>query len=706
MLNQRIKLTTLIILLCSGITFIQAQSTAHQSSEFSIIDPAYSNNTKVPASNIDNSKVPWIYGPAELECWRLQLLMQRKDSAKLKVGYPGVFHKPFVRGSFRLISEKPKMLNKISFRAVGNAKVYINGSLAGSFTDSDIIHTIILKKNLIIKQIQFDLETQNDPIALLLEDQNLSTSLKNWEWKPYEGDWEFASQFPQNIENVPPHRLEDPIIELKPQSVENNLFDFGKELYGYIIIKSQNKPVMNAGESAREALDIETEQKEQSMEMEKTSENIWTTKNPVAFRYLYVVNNNLENISCKAIFYPLTYRGAFACSDSSLTKIWMHSAYTLRLNMHDFLLDGIKRDRLPWAGDLAMSLLVNAHTFSDPELVRRSLVALGRAGIKEKDINGIIDYSLWWIIAQDLYQLYFNDLNHLKQEWGRIKTALHDLNSRSDSNGFLQIEKNSWLFIDWIEAEKWTALQILWWWAQESGAKLAQRLGDNETVNLFKKNAEKLKLNLKKVSWDEYNQIWLSNNKPDSELNRYPNFLAVISGLMNDMKTSGIRALLENDSIKSVGTPYMAGFEVMALSKLGNIEYMLKYVNDYWGGMLNRGATTFWEGYDPRENFEEQYSFYRRLYGKSLCHAWSAGPAAFLISGLSGLEPLEDGWRLFTISPDLGSLDWISVCLPTQYGDITVDVKNKDIRIFIPLGTALKWKDKVIEGPRIFNDKL
>ena len=99
----------------------------------------------------------------------------------------------------------------------------------------------------------------------------------------------------------------------------------------------------------------------------------------------------------------------------------MNSAYTLRLNMHDFLLDGMKRDRLPWTGDMAMSMLVNSYTFSDKELARRSLVALGRAGIEHTDINGIVDYSLWWIIAQDLYQLYYGDKEHLSREWERIK---------------------------------------------------------------------------------------------------------------------------------------------------------------------------------------------------------------------------------------------------------------------------------------------
>ena len=31
--------------------------------------------------------------------------------------------------------------------------------------------------------------------------------------------------------------------------------------------------------------------------------------------------------------------------------------------MHDFVMDGVKRDRLPWAGDLAMSIMPNISLF-------------------------------------------------------------------------------------------------------------------------------------------------------------------------------------------------------------------------------------------------------------------------------------------------------------------------------------------------------
>lgn len=689
-----------------GIVCASAQSKAHEYSKFAIIDPAYSSNNPLPKSEIIEKATSWIYGASELECWRLQLLQQRKDSAKLNVGYPGVFHKPFTDCSFRLKLKKAQKVNSIKFRVVGQGNLSINDSLVGTFTKNDSFQTINFKKNTKVYQIQFNVNTLNEPPALLIENKGISTADKNWEWKSKSLEWELAKHFPQNIQNVPPHELEDPSVLLKPLSVKDNLYDFGREIFGFINIQSNEKPEISVGESDLEALDVKNIIREQSLEVIKISEGLWQSKSSLAFRFLYMENSQIDKISCDAIFSPSSYKGAFACSDSVLTQIWMNSAYTLRLCMHDFLLDGIKRDRLPWTGDLAMALLVDAYTFSDPEFVRRSLVALGRAGIKEQDINGIIDYSLWFIIAQNHYQLYFEDTIHLKHEWERIKEILNDLSARCNSNGFLMPSEDTWLFIDWVEQEKWTALQILWWWAQDSGAKLAQRVGDTETANYWINSSLKLKTNLTKAAWNEKEQFWLSKNDTTSERTRHPNFLAVVSGLASSSQYLGIKTLLEDNNVKSVGTPYMAGFEVMALSQLGNIDYMLNHVKDYWGGMLKNGATTFWEAYDPTQSNEKHYSFYDRPYGKSLCHAWSSGPAAFLPSKLFGLKPLEDGWKRFTLQPNLGSLQWASVCLPTKYGNIIIDIKNQDIDVSIPKGIILEWKGNSIIGPSILRDKL
>ena len=105
----------------------------------------------------------------------------------------------------------------------------------------------------------------------------------------------------------------------------------------------------------------------------------------------------------------------------------MCSAYPLRLCIRHFLIDGIKRDRLPWAGDLALSLLANAYTFADPEPVRRTLTILGDAGIGEQHVNGATDYTLWLLICHDLYLRYFEDPAFLERLYPGIAAMVRHL---------------------------------------------------------------------------------------------------------------------------------------------------------------------------------------------------------------------------------------------------------------------------------------
>jgi len=65
-------------------------------------------------------------------------------------------------------------------------------------------------------------------------------------------------------------------------------------------------------------------------------------------------------------------------------------------------------------------------------------------------------------------------------------------------------------------------------------------------------------------------------------------------------------------------------------------------IREYWGGMLDRGAVTFWEEYDPEVPDDQQYDMYGDRFGKSLCHAWAASPIYLLAKYFVGLQ-ITDG---------------------------------------------------------------
>lgn len=47
----------------------------------------------------------------------------------------------------------------------------------------------------------------------------------------------------------------------------------------------------------------------------------------------------------------------------------------------------------------------------------------------------------------------------------------------------------------------------------------------------------------------------------------------------------------------------------------------------YWGEMVNKGADTFWEVFDPNNDYLSPYGYYPI---NSYCHAWSCTPVYFI----------------------------------------------------------------------------
>ena len=140
---------------------------------------------------------------------------------------------------------------------------------------------------------------------------------------------------------------------------------------------------------------------------------------------------------------------------------------------------------------------------------------------------------------------------------------------------------------------------------------------------------------------------------------------------------------MTNSEFYEIYTPFMKFFELCAMAEIGKIDYVIDYMNFYWGGMVNEGATTFWERYDPNQKGAEKFAMYGRKYGKSLCHSWGAGPLYLLSKYIVGLKPSELGYEEYTIKPYLIKFKY-SAKLPLNDSEILVDYTGDNINIYCP----------------------
>ena len=111
-----------------------------------------------------------------------------------------------------------------------------------------------------------------------------------------------------------------------------------------------------------------------------------------------------------------------------------------------------------------------------------------------------------------------------------------------------------------------------------------------------------------------------------------------------------------NPELIRMASPYFAYYYLRLLFKNNRQEQALAFIRRRWGTMIEAGATTFWEMWEP--NF-------------SLCHAWSAGPTFDLMAEIAGIRPKQPGFEEFTVHPQPCHLTWIRCTVPTPKGDIT-----------------------------------
>ena len=111
----------------------------------------------------------------------------------------------------------------------------------------------------------------------------------------------------------------------------------------------------------------------------------------------------------------------------------------------------------------------------------------------------------------------------------------------------------------------------------------------------------------------------------------------------------------------------------------GEKKHVLDVINSYWGGMLNEGATSFWETYDAREVGAEKYAMYGRDFGKSLCHAWGASPLYLIGKYVVGLQPMGD---TFTVAPELAGLKHFTATIPLAKGEITIKMDESGVEAY------------------------
>ena len=478
---------------------------------------------------------------------------------------------------------------------------------------------------------------------------------------------------------------------------EGILYDFGTELFGYLLIaKAEGKTEMGVfyGESEEEALDTAHSYITDSVR----GQSSYRLKQR-AFRYVYITSapGDLE-VSMDYEYLPLEQKGFFRCDNSLFNDIYSTAVHTFHLNCREGFLDGIKRDRWIWAGDAYQSAKINAYLFFDREIAERTAIGMaGRAPV-EQHLNTILDYSLLWIIGLYEHYMTYGNRKFLRSVYPMAENMLAFCETRINQDGFIEGFPNDWTFIDWSDIDKTGAVcaeQMLLIAAYFALEKIAEALRLEEKG--FAEKGRSLKERVNEYYWKEDLGAFIdSYASGKNNVTRHANIFAVMYGIADEKQTQSIlHRVLKNEQIPQITTPYFKGYELDVLAKLGQFSDIEKVLDSYWGGMLRLGAKTIWEAYDPKQKGIEHYAMYDDKYDRSLCHAWGAGPIYLFGRYYLGVYPTAPGYETFDVAPNPGGLKEICGSVPVNGGTVTVELDSLNLRVTAtkPGGTLL-WQGR------------
>lgn len=402
-----------------------------------------------------------------------------------------------------------------------------------------------------------------------------------------------------------------------------------------------------------------------------------------AFRYMQIDVRNvvrplaLGPVSLVLSTYPVDYVGEFESDDVLLNRIWEVGRWTVQLTMEDAYVDCPWRERAQWWGDARVQALVNYYAFGDRALVKQGLRHIAQSQSEDGCTRGVYPagwpgsvlptFTMLWVISVNEYREFTGDLATVGELFPAVQRAM-DFFERFRSPHELLRDLPPWLFVDWADVNtsgESAAVNALYHGALIAAACLAEAAGNAPAAAKFRDLASRTRAGMRSSFWDDQKSCFRDTEEKESSVSEQANCWAIEFGASPDGSAEKILEALtsRHEADVVMGTPY-AGFSMLtALARAGLHDRALEYCRTRWGGMLARGATTWWEYWEPKGSY---------------CHGWSAGPTQFLSAEILGVRPGAPGWKVILIEPHPAGLARARGKVPTPHGPVSVEWRTGD----------------------------
>ncbi|KAA8566913.1 hypothetical protein EYC84_010010 [Monilinia fructicola] len=508
------------------------------------------------------------------------------------------------------------------------------------------------------------------------------------------------------------------------------IFDFGKEVGGIVTVKYNASATGKVGLAFSESANhtgLWSDDSNGSMnpdgqiygDLTRTTYGCYTmpdAKFRGGFRYLTIfvtttepgIEFNITDITVEIGYQPAwsnlrAYGGYFYSDDELLNRIWYSGAYTLQTtaaptntgrawpilssgwendmnlgtNASTAYMDGAKRDRTLWSGDLAVAVPSILVSLGDSEGVKSTLQALynkstGELPFAGPPINvfGSDTYHMSAIIATYEYILYTNDQEFLATSWPKYQLAMTFITTKIDNTSLLYVTGTN----DWgrlTQGGHNSEANMLLYRVLTTASVVAAWASNSTLSTTWKSLAHTLRSSITNRLFSATTGAFYDS---DTNPNLYPqdaNSMALAYSVSPLNTTSSISTqLLTNWSPIGAVSPELpnnivacsSSIEVKAHLVSRNPARSLALMRLSWGWYLNNPfgtQSTYIEGYlsDGTWGYRSAHGYNGDDSYTSHSHGWGTGPVEVLVTGMVGIQLIGPGGSEWSFVPQFGDLE-------------------------------------------------
>lgn len=492
-------------------------------------------------------------------------------------------------------------------------------------------------------------------------------------------------------------------------SLPGVLLDFGQQTVGYprLVVDAPEGGVLQL--SYGESLEL---QLYDTFRLKK-GRNVLSPFGRRAFRYMYAAAMatpqpiTIVQLNNEQVHYPFAEIGSFSSPDKRLNRIWQVGVHTTMMNGHDHLEDCPLREKALWVADGVVMGKVIYHTFGDDALLRKCLLQGARIQNEDGSIPGtgpernrflLPDFCAHWLFGVTSHYEYTGDTAFLQELWPTIERLIGWFAAQEDEDGlFARADRSGWwCFIDWAtyidRRDRVTAVSCFYYKALQLAAELADVLGHAEQARRWREKAPQLRAAIRSKLWSKERGAFadcLTAEGLSSSITLQTDFTAIWTGVMErDEAETFLHAYYDSGEAPELKGAFFYHIVLETLFQFGRHAQAIEAIASYWGGMLDRGATTWWEVFDPSSpacTVPSPYQGNTPTYMMdhipvSLCHGWGASPTYLLTQHVLGIDVSRLGRsvvRLRTPSAAV-AVSRASGEVPSPHGVIRVEWERDD----------------------------